>query len=70
MCRSLKGSIFNLCSATLGAGCLSVPFAFRGMGIATGFLLIMLVALATSFSVHLIIETRVRTGFRLVLLKI
>mmetsp|Transcript_52135 Transcript_52135/g.127291 ORF Transcript_52135/g.127291 Transcript_52135/m.127291 type:complete len:533 (+) Transcript_52135:155-1753(+) len=61
---SIKGSVFNLCSATLGAGCLSVPFAFKGTGIAAGFILLVGVAIATSFSVHLIIKTRQRSGLR------
>jgi len=61
---SIRGSIFNLCSATLGAGALSVPYAFKGMGIGTGTVLLVLVAVMTSFSVHLIIITRMRSGLR------
>ena len=30
---SVRGSIFNLCSATLGAGALSIPSAFAGAGL-------------------------------------
>jgi len=61
---SIRGSVFNLCSATLGAGALSVPFAFRGMGAGIGCALLVLVAITTSFSVHLIIVTRIRSGLR------
>jgi hypothetical protein len=33
---SVRGSVFNLCSATLGAGALSLPFAFSKAGLALG----------------------------------
>lgn len=59
---SIRGSVFNLASATLGAGALSVPFAFKSMGIALGTLLIVFSALATTFSIRLLVIARARTG--------
>jgi len=59
---SVRGSVFNLSSATLGAGALSVPYAFKSMGIGLGLVLIIICAFATSFSIKLLIMTRTRTG--------
>ena len=39
---SSLGSIFNLCSATLGAGALSLPFAFSQCGLVAGTMFLML----------------------------
>jgi len=59
---SIRGSVFNLCSATLGAGALSVPSAFRSMGIALGLLLLCLCAWTTTFSINLLVIARSRTS--------
>ena len=59
---SIRGSVFNLASATLGAGALSVPYAFMSMGIALGLVVIIICAIATGFSIRLLIITRSRTG--------
>lgn len=59
---SVRGSVFNLASATLGAGALSVPYAFKSMGIGLGLFLIIICACATSFSIQLLQLTRTRTG--------
>eukprot|EP00164_Ancoracysta_twista_P003027 GFYU01004038.1.p1 GENE.GFYU01004038.1~~GFYU01004038.1.p1 ORF type:complete len:529 (+),score=110.10 GFYU01004038.1:289-1875(+) len=53
---SIKGGVFNLCSATLGAGALSLPIAFSQAGIITGTLLLMLGAVATIYSIHLLLH--------------
>ena len=38
---SLKSSVFNLCSATLGAGALALPYAFSQCGLIVGLILII-----------------------------
>mmetsp|Transcript_13276 Transcript_13276/g.46410 ORF Transcript_13276/g.46410 Transcript_13276/m.46410 type:complete len:458 (+) Transcript_13276:54-1427(+) len=59
---SIRGSVFNLCSATLGAGALSVPSAFKSMGIALGLFLLCVCAWTTTFSINLLVIARSRTG--------
>jgi hypothetical protein len=59
---SIRGSVFNLASATLGAGALSVPYAFMSMGIGLGLVVITICAITTAFSIRLLIITRSRTG--------
>jgi hypothetical protein len=61
---SLRASVFNLCSATLGAGALSLPYAFSRCGLALGLGLLLLVAAATVFSINLLLESRIASGFR------
>eukprot|EP00475_Leptophrys_vorax_P022189 TRINITY_DN301_c0_g1_i1.p1 TRINITY_DN301_c0_g1~~TRINITY_DN301_c0_g1_i1.p1 ORF type:complete len:546 (-),score=117.74 TRINITY_DN301_c0_g1_i1:1392-3029(-) len=53
-------SIFNLCSATLGAGALSLPFVFATCGIIMALGLLLFGALATIFSIKLLIWCRTR----------
>ncbi len=55
------GAISNLCSATLGAGALSLPFAISLTGIVVGVLLLMFSAYLTIISVDVIIDACVRT---------
>jgi amino acid permease len=59
---SIRGSVFNLASATLGAGALSVPYAFKAMGLGLGLAVIVICAVATTFSIRLLIIARTRTG--------
>ena len=59
---SVRGSVFNLCSATLGAGALSLPFAFSKSGWLLGLLMLIIGAFATIFSIHLLIKARQATG--------
>jgi amino acid permease len=47
------GSVANLCSATLGAGVLALPYAFYQAGLVMGLLLLFLSAIATLYSIHL-----------------
>lgn len=54
---TLIGSTANLCSATLGAGILALPFAFYQAGIICGILLLLISALATSSSIKLLVES-------------
>lgn len=53
---SVRGSIFNLCSATLGAGALAIPSAFAGAGLGSGALMLVMGGLATIFSIRLLLE--------------
>jgi amino acid permease len=50
------GSIANLCSATLGAGVLALPYAFLSAGLVVGFILLLLSALATSLSIQILVK--------------
>jgi len=54
---TLIGSTANLCSATLGAGILALPFAFYQAGIICGILLVLVSAWATFSSIELLAET-------------
>ena len=54
---TLIGSTANLCSATLGAGILALPYAFHQAGIICGLLLLLLSAWATYSSIDLLAET-------------
>ncbi len=59
---SLWGTVFNTCSATLGAGTLSLPHAMAGLGIVPGVALLLLTAAATHLSIMLIIAAIQATG--------
>ena len=50
------GSVANLCSATLGAGAVSLPYAFQKCGLLGGILLLSFAALVTGFSIQLLAE--------------
>ena len=60
---SSLGSIFNLCSATLGAGALSLPFAFSQCGLVAGTLFLFLAGFTTHLSIRLLIEASDKTTF-------
>ena len=49
------GAVANLCSATLGAGVLSLPFAFEQAGLVCGTTLLLGSAWATSASINLLV---------------
>ena len=53
---SLWGTVFNVCSATLGAGVLSLPHAMAGLGLVPGTILLLVVAMATHFSIVLLVQ--------------
>ncbi|KAL3826509.1 hypothetical protein ACHAXA_004346 [Cyclostephanos tholiformis] len=55
------GPISNLCSATLGAGALSLPFAISLTGIALGVVLLIFSAVLTIYSIDVIIDACART---------
>lgn len=58
-------SLFNLSSATLGAGALAMPAVFRDTGVILGTVLMVVAAFATVFSVRLltILSERIDGGF-------
>jgi len=58
---STATSVFNLCSATLGAGALSLPYAVSLCGIILGFILLLLGGLLTVYSIHLLLHIRSKT---------
>ena len=39
---SVRGSVFNLCSATLGAGALALPYAFSRAGWLLGTIMLLI----------------------------
>ena len=50
------GSVANLCSATLGAGILALPFAIEQAGVICGACLLVASAWATSYSIQLLVK--------------
>eukprot|EP00948_MAST-09A_sp_MAST-9A-sp1_P003171 g3171.t1 len=61
---SVRGSVFNLCSATLGAGALALPSAFASAGIFPALIFLAVGALATNHSINLLIDAARVTGSR------
>jgi hypothetical protein len=59
---TVRGSVFNLCSATLGAGTLALPYAFSKTGVIVGTVMLIVAGLATIFSIELLIKCREATG--------
>jgi len=55
-CLLLAGPVSNLCSATLGAGILSLPYAFRKSGLVAGLALLLASALATRASIDILVR--------------
>jgi len=61
---SLWGSVFNLCSATLGAGALALPYAIQHTGILLGLCLLLLTSLATHASILLLVSAIIESKTR------
>ena len=61
---SISGTVFNMCSSTLGAGALSLPLAISQTGMLLGPLLLMATACATHYSVDLLVGALVQTKAR------
>ena len=59
---SVKGSVFNLAAATLGAGALSLPYAFSRSGVGMGLLLLLVGVVLTIWTIHMLIEAGEITG--------
>ena len=49
------GTVFTMCSATLGAGALSLPYAISQMGLLLGLGLLAATACATHYSISLLV---------------
>ena len=58
------GTVFNLCSATLGAGALSLPYAFEQVGIIGGVGCVVATALTAHYSITLLVSALIRSGAR------
>lgn len=52
---SMRGATFNIASATLGAGALSLPYAFRQAGLLLGIFWLVSASLATVYSIKLLL---------------
>ena len=55
-CWTFPGAVVNLCSATLGAGVLSLPHACREAGLIASTLLLLGAALATVYSIRVVVQ--------------
>jgi len=56
-CHVSLGSVANLCSATLGAGVLALPYAFYQAGLVAGTLLLFGAAWSTTASIRLLVQS-------------
>ena len=61
---SIRGGVFNLCSATLGAGALSLPHAFQMSGWVSGIILLILGEFMTILTIDLLIKAREASGYK------
>lgn len=61
---STVSSVFNLCSATLGAGALSLPYAFAKSGLGIGLILLIGAAFLSVYSIDLLIYCKTRTHLK------
>ncbi|OQR81917.1 sodium-coupled neutral amino acid transporter [Thraustotheca clavata] len=53
---SIRGSIFNLCGATLGAGALSLPYAVAVSGVVFAIVQLVCAGLLTVYTIHLLLR--------------
>ena len=60
---SIRGGIFNLCAATMGAGVLSLPSAFQMGGYANCAILLLVGTIVTIFTIELLIKARQASGY-------
>ncbi|KPA84872.1 putative mitochondrial L-Lysine transport protein,L-Lysine transport protein (AAT16) [Leptomonas pyrrhocoris] len=60
----LVANIYNLASATLGAGIVSVPSGFRDSGVVVAVVLLVVVCACTIYSIYLLGATKLKTGLR------
>ncbi|KAG5190245.1 transmembrane amino acid transporter protein-domain-containing protein [Tribonema minus] len=59
---SVTGAVLNLISTVLGGGVLSLPFALQRAGLIPGLALLVLTALASDFSVYILVSCSRRSG--------
>lgn len=55
---SIKSSIINLSNTTLGAGCLSLPFAFHEAGLGLGIIYLIIMCGCTILSLNYLLRAR------------
>eukprot|EP00127_Corallochytrium_limacisporum_P006655 Clim_evm34s232 gene=Clim_evmTU34s232 len=53
----LFGGAYNMANSIVGAGVLSMPYLLAGSGLVLGLVIIVLVALITDYSLHLLVRT-------------
>ena len=53
---SISSSVFNLANSIIGAGILSLPFAFALVGYGLGTILLMITVIAADFSIRLLLQ--------------
>lgn len=56
------GAVFNLCSATLGAGLVSMPYAIAQTGMTLGIIFSLLAMISTILSINMLCKARSITG--------
>eukprot|EP00397_Hematodinium_sp_SG-2012_P021493 GEMP01022206.1.p1 GENE.GEMP01022206.1~~GEMP01022206.1.p1 ORF type:complete len:537 (+),score=116.27 GEMP01022206.1:161-1771(+) len=59
----VKSSVINVSAATLGAGALAVPCAFRESGIIAGLIVMFLLVFVSSYSINLLVRVIEMSGF-------
>ncbi len=59
---SINSSVFVLAATTLGAGILALPYAMATLGWLFGSLLLICIALASSYSIRLLLQTAQQVG--------
>ncbi|KAI9914205.1 hypothetical protein PsorP6_004886 [Peronosclerospora sorghi] len=62
---SIRGSVFNLASATLGAGALSLPYAVAVSGLGFAVAQLILAAFLTVYSIRLLVRAEDITKYEL-----
>lgn len=53
---SVRGSIFTLCSVTVGSGVLALPYVFKSVGFMLGVILLGIATFASAWSQYLIVS--------------
>jgi len=53
---SVLSSVVNLCTATLGAGCLALPWAMSQCGLLLGLIMLLLAAVSSMFTIRLFVR--------------
>eukprot|EP00164_Ancoracysta_twista_P002504 GFYU01003333.1.p1 GENE.GFYU01003333.1~~GFYU01003333.1.p1 ORF type:complete len:436 (+),score=121.38 GFYU01003333.1:364-1671(+) len=61
---TVQSAVFNLVSTIVGGGVLSLPFAFHSAGVIVGPIMLVIIALASDFSVYILVSCSRRSGGR------
>ena len=54
---SVRGSIFTLCSVTVGSGILALPYVFAQVGFMLGLIMLLIATVASQWSQYLIVAS-------------